>query len=76
MTERDCTNNIEYYLVYHFEFDECKNVYLFITYEDVNVPNVTLKEESVSLIYYKKRNCYKKIKENFIQRIRNFALPV
>ena len=65
MTERACTNNIEFYLVYHFEYDEHQNVYLFITYEDVNVPNVTLKEENVSLSYYKKKICPNGIKEKF-----------
>jgi hypothetical protein len=65
MTERACTNNIELYLVYHFEYDEYKNVYLIITYEDVNVPNVTLNKESVSLNYYKKRSCPQTIKDKF-----------
>lgn len=37
------------YLVYHLEYDEHKNVSLLITYEDVNVPNVTLKEENICL---------------------------
>jgi len=53
------------YLVYHFEYDELKNVSLLITYEDVNVPNVTLKEENICLSYYKKRNCPNKVIEKF-----------
>ena len=36
-----CTKNMEFYLVYHFEYDKHLNVNLIITYEDVNVPNVT-----------------------------------